>query len=112
MNDDEYLSEEEFAEVFRSLSEDERIEVCRKLFEFSKENREALNISEEKIIEDEEKLVKFEKVHEQKKALEELKNKLETQLELVAQRIEARLFDQAQTKSDQFFGDDPKRSSH
>jgi len=112
MNKDEFLSEEEFAELYHSLSEEERIEVCRKLFEFGKANRESLHISEEKIAENEAKLERFIKVYEQKKAVENLKHRLETNFELAAQRIEAHLIDMTKTETNQFDGDDSKHRSH
>jgi hypothetical protein len=106
------MTEEEFKEFYFSLTDEEKIEVTLKLSNFVKENREHFDYTDEYIAEKDERLARYIKVVEQEKQVKKLLRQAETQLDLVTQRIEARLLDKIETESPQFLDDDKNKNSH
>lgn len=97
MKEDDFLTEEEFAEFYWSLSEEEKIEFSRKLSNHVKENKDLFDVTDEQIAEREAKLEKFSQTVELHKKAKEVLHRIETQMELINQRIEARMNDILET---------------
>src|ERR1044072_1177557 len=102
MSEEDWMSEEEFKEFCESLSDEEKIEFYQKLFASARENPHIFNLSEEQIKDWEEKLEKFKTAFEQKKQLGEVLHLVKTQLDLVEQRMNARLLDENEIRSMRF----------
>lgn len=97
MNDDDFMTEEEFAEFYWSLSDEEKIEFNLKLSNFVKENKELFGVTDEQIAKREAKIEKFRQTVELEKKVKEALHRVETQMELVNQRIDARMRDILET---------------
>jgi len=106
------MTDEEFEEFYFSLTDEEKIEVNLKLANFVKENRQHFDYTDEDIAERDEKIARYSKVVEQEKLAKKLLHQVETQLDLVNQRIAARLLDKIETESPQFLDDDKNKKSH
>ncbi len=105
------LTEEEFSELYWSLTDDEKLEISRKLFESAKENRDISGLTDEQIVEREAKLDQYAKVIEAKKRVHEMLHKAETAKQLVEDRINARYADMMETDP-AHFPDEKKRKSN
>ena len=106
------MTEEEFKEFYFSLTDEEKIELNLKLANFVKENREHFDYTDEHIAERDEKIARYIKIVEQEKQAKELMHQVQTQLDLVTQRIQARILDKIETESPQFLDDDKNKKSH
>lgn len=106
------MTEEEFKEFYDSLTDEEKIELNRKLVESARENRELFNLSEEFVEEFDEKTERYAKLADRKKQAGELLHRVENQLDLVEQRMKARMLDESMDLSPQFYDDDKNKGSH
>jgi chromosome segregation ATPase len=106
------MTEEEFKEFYDSMTDEEKIELNRKLVASAKENRELFNLSEEFVDEFDEKTERYAELAAQKKQARELLHSVETQLDLVEQRMKARMLDESVSLSPQFYDDDKNKGSH
>ena len=106
------MTDEEFAEFYWSLTDEERIEVSRQLADFGKANKEVLNISDEFIADNEKKLDRYIDAVAKNKQVKKLAHTLETQMKLIEQRMKARLIEMMETESAHYFDDDKNNKSH
>lgn len=106
------MTEEEFKEFYFSMTDEEKIEFNLKLANFVKENRQIFDYTDEQIAERDNRIARYAKIVEQQKQAKELLHQTEIQLDLVNQRIAARLLDKIETESPQFLDDDKNKNSH
>lgn len=111
-NDDDYLSEEEFREKVEAMSEEDRIEFYLKIAEHVKANRHIFKATDEEIAANDEKLERYIKASKAKKQIEELQHRLKTSMDLVEQRIEARMNDIEETAEPDFYDKTLNKKSH
>lgn len=106
------MTEEEFAEFYWSLSDEERVEITRHLHNLAKENKKIFGVSDEQIAEREAKIDKYERVIKLQKQVGELLHKYQTQLDLVTERIDARLQEIDKSDEEILAEASKNRSSH
>jgi chromosome segregation ATPase len=106
------MTEEEFEEFYWSLTDEGRIELNRHLAASARENRALFNLSEEFVDEFDGKNERYANLAGQKKQIKELLHNVKTQMDLVEQRMKARMLDEMTTLSPQFFDDDKNQGSH
>lgn len=103
------MTDEEFHEFYWSKTDDERIEINRQLAHLA---REQGALTDEEFAESEAKFERHAEVVALKKKANELLHKVKTALELVENRLDARVSDMAETESPDSFDGNKNKKSH
>lgn len=104
------LTDQEFIELMQSSTDDERLEICRKLANFVKANRDTCLFTDEEIAENDAKFERYAQSVEAKKRAHELLHRVETATQLVEDRLNARCAEMLETDAAHFLDDKDRRS--